>query len=235
MAPPHRAVGPALILNPVDSFAARLGMGGRQPAAFGRIAVYVTGRVDEPAPLAPTVPAAPVRLDLVGGPGGHLVFFNRVTGADGVARCPYFAPGRYRLCVRSEYFRPLRLDGVDIGDARTCIDLPLEPGWRYPFPTGRFADGNTRITVVTGQVVDEDGTGAPGAEVGSPAVEGVYETDETGRFALAYPFDWNGVSDELRIGRPGGRPGSFTVAVTAGRINAIAPSHTVLERDPAAL
>ena len=219
----RRAPQPALILDPLDMFAARLGVHGRRPAAFGHLGVRVTA-----APGGETPPGRGVALDLVTNPSGYLISFNQVIGRDGVLRRPYFKPGRYSLRVESDYYRPLRLDGVQFGAATAAITLPLEPGWRYPFPTAPIINGGAVVTVLKGMVVDGAGRGVAGAVISCADAPPDYETDTTGQFALVFPGTWSGTATTLTIGDGTAAPLAVDIPVARGRINSLPRSLTTL-------
>jgi len=204
----------ALILDPVDMFAGRLGLRGPRPPAFGPLAVMVEGvvRNGETIPLAP-----PVRLDLVTTPGGYLLSFNQVTGGDGVVRRPYFPPGRYALGVRSDFYRLLRVPEVEFGGAAP-VELRLEPGWRYPFPTAPVIDSGAGVTVLTGAVMDPAGRGIAGAVVACDDALSAYETDATGQFALVFALCWNAGTATVRVTRPHHPEVTVTVTLPQGSI-----------------
>ena len=219
----RQAPQPALILDPLDMFASRLGIHGRKPVAFGRLEVRVVAAQGDGQPLD-----RPVPLQLVTNPSGYLISFNQVRGSDGVVRRPYFKPGRYGLRVSSDYYRALRLDDVPLGAATAAVTLHMEPGWRYPFPTAPVINGGTAITVLKGAVVDGAGRGVAGAVVSSTDAPPDYETDATGQFALVFPGNWEGNATRLRIAAAGAAPLEVTVPVTRGRINSAARSRTTL-------
>ncbi len=220
----RQAPQPALILEPLDMFARRIGPRGRQPMAFGRLGVRVVAvkTDDGERPLE-----REVALDLVANPSGHLISFNQVTGADGVVRRPYFKAGRYDLRVESEFYRPLRLSGVAFGAATGAFTLPLEPGWRYPFPTAPIINGDIAVTVLKGMVVDGKGRGVIGAVIACADAPPDYETDATGQFALTFPTNWSGTAATLTITAAGAAPLEVQVPVERGRINGAARPLTI--------
>ena len=166
-----------LVLDPRDWFASWHGTGidlvsispGPRVPAVIRPTVPITVTAE---PLAPGDPGWPfggvVELMLIQTPSGLLAFYGRVQATGGLV---LRVPRRATTCVlriaasgfAPAVLKPVTIAGPDGPPSVQTFNLYPAPG--YPFPTGQQPNGNAAATLLSGDVVNPDGSGIAGVEV----------------------------------------------------------------------
>ena len=198
---------PAWVFAPVDTYAAGLGVRGKQPMAVGALRFFVTGRRSEDGrELASYDP--PVQLLVYKNTIGRFIFLNEVTDTEGVTRRPYFRPGGYDLRIEAEFYQTVIVENVSLPLSEQALVVNLQPGYRYPFPHFRQPQNGGGATLLRGCVVTPDGRGVANAWVEAidktPPVR--YLTDSTGQFVLVFTEDQKDEVISITITLPGAQP-----------------------------
>jgi hypothetical protein len=177
------------VFDPVDAFLADRGLDGAHPRPVGPIRLLVFRQ----------------ELRVRTNHQGFLVFYGRVTAADGIARLLDLT-GTVRIRVESDAYAPAEFD-VTIPGAEPAT-LALQPGPAYPFPMatplprGHGGTGTAAAAVASvrsgphlppvpvapallrGTVADESGP-VPDATVAAPGASGVL-TNHSGQWVLVF-------------------------------------------------
>lgn len=196
--------GPALIVDPEDSYAREAGVRGRHPRPIGPLKYSLVAEM-----VAGTRHnfSEPLELVIKRNPSGYGLFFDSVRLPDKQVRRIQFANGTYVLRFESDrtqfYQRGEREDLVLPQPRTQSFHIDFKPGYAYPFPgQGTFAT-KRGPALIQGTIFDAEGRGIPKVTVAlnppptiqvstNPVVTrpwpfSEYLTDESGQWLLVVP------------------------------------------------
>ena len=167
----------------------------------------------------------PIALAVCRNDSGRYVFFNEVTGADGLRRRDYFGEGLYDLRVEGEFYQPVVMSAVRLPTAGLAVPIELRPGYRYPFSGTRAPGNGPQPALIRGSVLDAGGQGIAEARVEAKGAgpSPSYLTDATGQFVLVVEPGVGLAAIDLEITHPaaGGKVSVAHVPLAPGGMTSV--------------
>jgi len=217
----RRLLDATLVLDLEDAYARDRGVGGPHPRPIGATRLLLAGEVvggvrrNFPEPFA---------LEARRNSDGYELFFGRYRLPDGrvVTSLP---PGRYVVRVESDFYQRAERADVDLPEPAVPYVFDLQPGVRYPFPSGSPIPRSVGPTLLRGVLQDFGGAGVEGAAVEVVGQSNVCRTDDQGQWVLVFPDNVPSGNIVVRVTFPNGALAQAqAVPIVAGRESALAPT-----------